>query len=266
MVEKIACGREDIAFTFQLQSIFDTHVQGIPHFVYTDHTHLANLLDSQHMPVKLYSAEWISREKTIYLHADRIFTRSSDISRSLTEQYGISEEKIKCIYAGANTPPEEIDPDRKDYSARTILFVGLDWERKGGPDLLEAFRQIQPKYPDALLVIAGSQVKTDLENVVSLGRISVEELNRHYREATIFCLPSRNEPFGVLLWKPWNMLCRWWRRILERCRIWLCPGERLSDRTRRWACPGSGSGSVIERWPLAGPLRARKLENIERSI
>ena len=28
-------------FTFQVQSLFDTSVPGVPHFVYTDHTHLS---------------------------------------------------------------------------------------------------------------------------------------------------------------------------------------------------------------------------------
>src|SRR5512133_3924593 len=34
--------REKYDFTFQTQSLFDASVPGIPHFLYTDHTHLAN--------------------------------------------------------------------------------------------------------------------------------------------------------------------------------------------------------------------------------
>ena len=197
MAEQIGKGRKDIAFTFQLQSIFDTHLEGIPHFVYTDHTHLANLLYSPLMKVNLYSAEWISREKTIYMHADRVFTRSSDISRSLCGQYGIPAEKVRCIYAGANTPMEIIDPKKKDYSAGNILFVGLDWVRKGGPDLLKAFERVYLNHPEASLTIVGPQFKLEQAGVVSRGKVSVEELNRYYRQASIFCMPSRNEPFGV---------------------------------------------------------------------
>jgi Glycosyltransferase len=197
MAQEIGRGRDDIAFTFQLQSIFDTHLEGIPHFVYTDHTQLANLLYSPHMKVRLYSAEWISREKDLYMNAKRIFTRSSNISRSLLEQYGIPAERVYCVYAGANTPAEAIDAVKKDYSAKNILFVGLDWERKGGPELLRAFEQVRCRHTDATLVIAGARVKTDLAGVISLGRVPVEELKRYYREATVFCMPSRSEPFGV---------------------------------------------------------------------
>lgn len=197
MAREIGRGRQDIAFTFQLQSIFDTHLEGIPHFVYTDHTQLANLLYSPHMKVQLYSAEWISREKTLYMNAARVFTRSNNISRSLREQYGIPADRVNCVYAGANTPAEAIEPDKKDYSAKNILFVGLDWERKGGPELLSAFEEVRRNHSDARLVIAGASVKTDQAGVISLGRVPVEELKRYYREATVFCMPSRNEPFGV---------------------------------------------------------------------
>jgi glycosyltransferase involved in cell wall biosynthesis len=197
MAQEIGRGRDDIAFTFQLQSIFDTHLEGIPHFVYTDHTQLANLLYSPHMKVRLYSAEWISREKNLYMNAERIFTRSSNISRSLLEQYGIPAERVCCVYAGANTPTEAIDAEKKDYSLKNILFVGLDWERKGGPELLRAFEQVRRRHTDANLVIAGARVKTDLAGVIALGRVPVAELKRYYREATVFCMPSRSEPFGV---------------------------------------------------------------------
>lgn len=189
---------QDVAFTFQLQSIFDAHIEGIPHFVYTDHTHLANLQYSPFIRVNLYSAEWICCEKMIYDHADGIFTRSSNISQSLVSQYGVPETKVKCIYAGANTPLPVIDPEGKDYSAKHILFVGLDWERKGGPDLLKAFERIHKRYPDAALTVVGSRLKADPPGVVSTGPIPVEELSRYYRQATIFCMPSFNEPFGVV--------------------------------------------------------------------
>lgn len=198
MIAEISRQKSDIAFTFQLQSIFDCHLEGIPHFVYTDHTHLANLQYSPFVCVNLYSAEWICREKLVYDHAARIFTRSSNISRSLVDQYGVAEEKVKCIYAGANTPLPLLDPREKDYSPRHILFVGLDWKRKGGPDLLEAFKRIKGTYSDAVLTVIGEPVKTALEGVVSTGRVPVEELNRYFRQATVFCMPSYNEPFGVV--------------------------------------------------------------------
>jgi hypothetical protein len=198
LVEGLGYQNEEVVFTFQLQSIFDTHIEGLPNFVYTDHTHLANLQYSPDTKVNLYSAEWISREKSIYDHAERIFTRSSNISRSLVDQYGIPEEKVKCIYAGSNTRLDAMDPKSKDYSQKSILFVGLDWQRKGGPELLEAFDRVRQNYPDATLTIVGSRIKGNHPGMLSLGHLPVEQLNRYFQNATIFCMPSRNEPFGIV--------------------------------------------------------------------
>ena len=198
LAARIGAQYENVRFTFQLQSIFDTHLAGIPNFIYTDHTHLANLQYSPAIRVHLYSAEWIACEKSIYMHADRIFTRSSNISSSLTEQYGVPESRVRCIYAGANTPLPSLDPKDKDYRARAILFVGLDWQRKGGPQLVDAFRQVYEHFPDATLTIVGSQVSIDHPGIKVVGRVSVGDLNRYYQNATIFCMPSRNEPFGVV--------------------------------------------------------------------
>ena len=195
---QIGTQRENVRFTFQLQSIFDTHIAGIPNFIYTDHTHLANLQYSPAIRVHLYSAKWIACEKSIYEQAERVFTRSSNISRSLTDQYGIAESKVRCIYAGANTPFAALNPQEKDYCARDILFVGLDWERKGGPQLVEAFRQLREDFPDAVLTIVGSSVPVDVPGVNLVGRVAVDALDAYYRAATIFCMPSRNEPFGVV--------------------------------------------------------------------
>jgi glycosyltransferase involved in cell wall biosynthesis len=198
MAVQIGAQHENIRFTFQLQSIFDTHLDGIPNFVYTDHTHLANLQYSPAVRVHLYSAQWIACEKSIYMHAERIFTRSGNISRSLTDQYGVPESRVRCIYAGANTPLKAMDPLKKDYSAQAILFVGLDWQRKGGPQLVEAFQQLRAKFTDATLTIVGSSVPLDAPGVSVVGHVAVDELDAYYQAATIFCMPSRNEPFGVV--------------------------------------------------------------------
>ena len=198
LARKFARQEKDLCFTFQLQSIFDTHIEGIPNFVYTDHTHLANMYYADYTRVRLFSAAWIACEKTIYDHANLVFTRSSNISRSLIEQYGMPEEKVICIYAGANTPLPDIDLDRKDYDAQNILFVGLDWERKGGPDLVRAFKQVFPRHPQASLIIVGNQIEDDHPGIQSFARVPLEDLHGFYRQATIFAMPSYNEPFGIV--------------------------------------------------------------------
>ena len=107
-------------FTFQTQSLFDCSIPGVPHFIYTDHTHLANLtypnLDKQ----RLYPQEWIDLEKQIYRNATLIFVRSSNIKKSLIEQYNQQEETVKCVYAGYNVEASMSAVEDKDYSGQNI--------------------------------------------------------------------------------------------------------------------------------------------------
>jgi glycosyltransferase involved in cell wall biosynthesis len=190
--------RGNYLFTLQTQSDFDASTPDLPNFIYTDTTNLANLYTPNYTRDKLYSAAWHALEKETYQHACVTFTRSSHIQRSLLEQYGIPAEKTAVVYAGSNIPMREIDLDSKDYSTKEILFVGVAWERKGGPDLVEAFRGVLKKHPDAHLTIVGCTPKVELPNVQVVGKLPLAEVAPYYQRASIFCLPTRLEPFGIV--------------------------------------------------------------------
>ncbi len=189
--------RENYLFTFQMQSIVDCSIPNTPHFVYTDHTHLANLTYRDYNLKKLYRQEWIDLEKKIYQNASLVFVRSSNILDSLVEQYGIHSEKIKCVFSGSNVVVNEISTTDKDYSNQNILFVGLEWERKGGPELIEAFKIVLKKFPKATLTIVGANPQIQVPNTKIIGKVSPGSLINYYKEASIFCLPTRLEPFGI---------------------------------------------------------------------
>jgi glycosyltransferase involved in cell wall biosynthesis len=185
-------------FSFQMQSMYDTSVPGVPHFIYTDHTHLSNLHYPDFDRSTLRSASWIALERKIYENAAVVFTRSSDIATDLTRFYDIPQHKVECVYAGSNVDVSHIGPPANaGYSNQRILFVGIDWVRKGGPELVEAFKEVRKRYPGAHLTIAGADTPLDVPNCTVLGRISAQELARHYAQSSIFCLPTRHEPFGI---------------------------------------------------------------------
>lgn len=214
--------RPQLAFTFQLQSLFDASLPGVPHFVYTDHTMLENLnypdyplgASPRGGPGMLYSPRWIELERTIYHNASRLFTRSQNISRSLVEEYGCPPEKVACVYAGSNARIVPGEPDNENYGNRRILFVGADWERKGGPTLVQAFLQVAESDPRPRLTIVGCSPQglsprgspapgwgdfpqPGLPQIEVVGPVPVQEIHRYYCQASIFCLPTRLEPFGV---------------------------------------------------------------------
>ena len=188
---------QNFAFTFQMQSLFDCSLPNMPHFVYTDHTHLANLQYADFNIKKLYPQKWVELEKQIYTNASKVFVRSSNIQRSINEQYQQPEGKAICVYAGNNVETKDTVTEDKSYDGQNILFVGIDWERKGGPELVEAFKLVLDKHPSASLIIVGANPDIDMQNVKVLGKIPPAELNSYYAASTIFCLPTRVEPFGI---------------------------------------------------------------------
>lgn len=190
--------REGCDLSFQIQSLFDGRVEGTPHFVYTDHTHLSNLDYPDFDRTTLRGPRWIALERDLYAGAAVVFTRSGHVSRALTRRYGLPPERVLCVGAGSNVPTDADATAKRPAEAPRILFVGVDWERKGGPELAEAFSRLRDRHPDARLVVVGCRPTLDLPNVDVVGPCPVDAVARHYREASIFCLPVRREPFGVV--------------------------------------------------------------------
>jgi glycosyltransferase involved in cell wall biosynthesis len=110
------------------------------------------------------------------------------------------------VGAGANLPPE-LPPRRPDPCSPAILFVGLDWEQKGGPLLLDAFRRVRAKVAEARLVVVGCR-PPDLERepgVQVLGRLDRaipaedQRLLDAYARATCFCIAPVVDAFPNVL-------------------------------------------------------------------
>lgn len=87
-----------------------------------------------------------------------------------------------------------------------LLFVGFDWERKGGPALLQLFTRLQAHVPGLALDIVGCSPPeaASVEGVTVHGllRKSVPSeyahLQRLYRDASLFVMLSRQEAYGVV--------------------------------------------------------------------
>lgn len=187
-------------FSIQVQALFDASQPGLTHFIYTDHTHLANLWYPGYHPGDQYASSWITLERNTYHHASLVFSRSSHISRSLIEQYGLEPSKVETVYAGISPDWNQaytLNPSK--YASKTILFVGTDWEKKGGLDLIAAFKIVRDVHPDARLVIVGCNPTLHEPNVTVMGKIPQERVNSLFEQSAVFCLPSTLEPYGLVI-------------------------------------------------------------------
>lgn len=144
---------------------------------------------------------WLERETDQYRHAAHVFAFSEETARSLVAEYGVAAARVSVVGAGVDIEHVPRRGPRGD-GPPVILFVGNDFERKGGPRLLEAFRRLRRRVPDARLVIVGTPYPLPpCAGVEQLGRVhGRERMDRLYAEADVFCLPSSFDPFpGALL-------------------------------------------------------------------
>jgi glycosyltransferase involved in cell wall biosynthesis len=185
-------------FSLQTMTFFDASQPGLHHFLYTDDTVLARLYYPNFKEFDIWSPSRIHLERATLHNATVNFTMSTNIRKSIIEQYGCDSKKVVCVYAGSNTQISLNSIKPRNYHKRNILFVGVDWERKGGPELVEAFKLVTQVHPDAQLTIVGCSPKVDLPNCHVVGRVSLQQVFKYYEDASVFCLPTTFEPFGIV--------------------------------------------------------------------
>lgn len=184
--------------TFQTQSLFRASMGRVPHFGYTDHTLKASRSYAKVGPSPRYSAAWREMEVVLYRESAITFTTSRFAADSIIEGYGIPSSHVACVFSGINVAFPEAVPARAEAPPR-ILFVGVEWDRKGGPELLAAFTEVRKTFPKAELHIVGCRPVIDTPSVFIHGKIPSSEVQAHLERATVFCMPSRVEPSAVAL-------------------------------------------------------------------
>ncbi len=118
---------------------------------------------------------------------------------------GVKAESITKIPNFSNFEPvTELNP----RSAPIFVAYGRMVPKKGYEDLLRAFQLVLQQQPEACLIIGGDgQEKdnllalTDELNLRQKVTFSgwVEDVSQFLAQGSVFVLPSRNEPFGIVL-------------------------------------------------------------------
>lgn len=122
---------------------------------------------------------------------------SNRVAASYRDDYGVPDERIRVIPPGVDLeawqPPETT---RADDGTFRMLFVGGDFERKGGEHLLRAFSTLPPGAE--LVVVTRAEVPaTDGVRVVNDLNPNDPELVELYRTSDVFVLPTLAETFGI---------------------------------------------------------------------
>jgi glycosyltransferase involved in cell wall biosynthesis len=147
-------------------------------------------------------------QKNVFDDCTGIFPRTDYAADSVYQDYEVPRSKITVAGAGSN---HNITPySHGSYNNKNILFIGVQFERKGGPLILEAFRLVRQKIPEVTLTIIGGELDIDEPGVEVVGRIYKDQgdgLNRileFYSRASLFCIMSIIEPFGIVVLEAQN--------------------------------------------------------------
>lgn len=146
-------------------------------------------------------------EHRVYHGMTRIFTGGHYLRDSLIHDFGVPAERIVVLGLGMTFEVEPILKEDKRYDTNEILFLGADFDRKGGWHLLEAFRVVRERVANAQLHIVGPH-RLNIPGRLAGGVTFHGHLRKHvpeewrqlealFHRCSVFSLPSLYEPFGM---------------------------------------------------------------------
>ncbi|MBY6539465.1 glycosyltransferase family 4 protein [Rhodococcus sp. BP-349] len=178
--------------------------RGLPYVVYDDMT-VRQAIDMEY-PVWTAMRESdrrfrLRQQARRYSEAVACCMTTSWAAESVISDYGVPPERVVVVGAGTHETVRDVV---RNWNSPRFLFVGLDWNRKNGARVLEAFAQIRLLVPDATLDLVGGHPPVDRDGVTCHGRLYRDDpahrsvLTRLYDAATCFVMPSVHEPGGVV--------------------------------------------------------------------
>jgi glycosyltransferase involved in cell wall biosynthesis len=194
-----------------------------PFFVYYDSSWDA-LIASAESPARYASMRGLTtanmfarrdRQLAVYEQATGIIVFSRWLARCLTEQSGVSPDKIHIVYPGAVAGSQGVDVSngrseraQRSLPRRSLLCVARiygisDIYRKGIDLVVDALSVLRREYdPHMTLTLAGMSEwplpGEPPEGVNFLGVVTPDEVAKLYDTHDVFVMPSRMEPFGLV--------------------------------------------------------------------
>ena len=155
--------------------------------------------------------------------SDHVITVSKALKNEVMWMYNLPDWKTSVIYNGINYRNYDgwVDPAsvRRLYGIGPmdplVLFVGRMVYQKGPDLLIEAIPHILKYYNNAKFVFVGDgEMRWGMEEkarymglghaTIFLGHNNGWKLIDLYKVCDVVCIPSRNEPFGIVMLEAWS--------------------------------------------------------------
>jgi len=155
--------------------------------------------------------------------ADRVITVSNQLKDEIKWLYQVPDQKARVIYNGVNAQAFDHSVDsgviKKQYGIGPldpmVLFVGRMVVQKGPDILVRTIPSVLKFYPSTKFVLVGDgHMKHDINTIVHqlgvahavrmLGGKQGREVVDLFKACDIVAVPSRNEPFGIVILEGWS--------------------------------------------------------------
>jgi glycosyltransferase involved in cell wall biosynthesis len=155
--------------------------------------------------------------------ADRVITVSGQLKEEVKWLYQVPDHKTKVVYNGVNSQAFDYDVDAGEVKRRyaigpldpTVLFAGRMVVQKGPDILIRTLPGLLRYYPNLKYVFAGDgHMKHEVCSLAHqlgvahairmLGDKRGRELHDLFKACDIVAVPSRNEPFGIVILEGWS--------------------------------------------------------------
>ncbi len=124
--------------------------------------------------------------------------------------YGFDRDRFRLIELGGNLEPADIATvhasiEKRDRQTLNLLFIGTDWQRKGGDRAIALVEQLRDRQIPARLTTIGCQPPSNQDFIHNLGRLDPTkladraQLEAAFEAAHFLVLPSEAECFGHVL-------------------------------------------------------------------
>lgn len=144
-------------------------------------------------------APLISPERTVLKAAAKLFPWSNGVAESLRRDYNQSAERVQLLSPSLDLGQLPFKP-RSALSAKPrFLFIGGDFQRKGGPLLLEVFRTHFVQRAELHIVTQSPVLDEPGVKVHHEVKAYSPEWMKLWEEADAFIFPSSLETFGLVL-------------------------------------------------------------------
>lgn len=155
--------------------------------------------------------------------ADRVITVSGLLRDEIGWLYHVPHNKTQVVYNGVNSTDFDYNVDAGEVKRRIqigpmdpmVLFCGRMVVQKGPDILMQTLPHVLKHYPATKYVYAGDgHMRSEVYNLAQrlgvshavrmLGEVRGRMLHDLFKACDIVAVPSRNEPFGIVILEGWS--------------------------------------------------------------